>query len=95
MKQTIEVLIGIGWYSQQEWHKLKAIAEDSDALDDTYEDFLKNFAKAQNHMKKQKMKTKKVKIIVSDLVNWCAENELPINGKSRSEFVSQKLRSGG
>jgi Cu/Ag efflux protein CusF len=48
---------------------LKAVAVDSDALDDTYEDFLKNFTNARKQMKKQGKQTKKVKIIVSNLVN--------------------------
>ncbi|KAA3663968.1 MAG: hypothetical protein DWQ04_08120 [Chloroflexi bacterium] len=94
MEQPAEILIGMGWYSQKEWHKLKAVATDSNALDDTYEDFLKNFAKARNLMKKQGKKTKKVRIIVSDLVNWCAEQKLPVDKKSRSAFVTHKLQSG-
>lgn len=95
MKEPAEILIGIGWYSQKEWHKLKAVATDGDALDETYEDFLKNFARARNQMKKQGTKTRKVRVIVSDLVNWCTEQKLPINKQARAEYVSQKMQNEG
>lgn len=37
-----ELTVGIAWYTPDQWERVKLLADDADALDDTYNDWLKN-----------------------------------------------------
>jgi len=95
MKSQRKMVIGVGWYNQEEWQKLITVADDRDALDDTYENWLEKFANTRRQMKKQGVNTQKVEVIIADLVRWCTKHGMPINGESRSKFVAETLRTTG
>ncbi|GAB4187681.1 MAG: hypothetical protein Tsb002_13170 [Wenzhouxiangellaceae bacterium] len=85
------MIIGISWFQPAQWERLLEISEDREELDDSYEDWRKNASRTIEQMALQGQKVIKVQIDLDDLEFWCYENKLPINGQSRSQYVSHLL----
>ncbi|MGH1469973.1 MAG: hypothetical protein ACRBCS_02180 [Cellvibrionaceae bacterium] len=86
------LVFGISWFQPDQWERLIDISEDRDQLDDTYEDWRRNTSNTIKELESQGQKIKKVKINLEQLIYWCNENNLPINGKSRSQYVTYLLQ---
>ena len=80
-------ILGLGWYQPEQWERLLQISDDRNELDDTYEDWKKNANTAIQEVKSSGRHIKKVKINLEDLLSWCNENNIPVNGASRSRYV--------
>ena len=82
------VILGLSWYQPEQWDRLIEISEDRESLDDSYEDWKKNANKTIRDIRSAGKIARKVNINPEDLLAWCNENSLPVNGKSRSEYVT-------
>lgn len=87
-----ELVYGVSWFQPEQWERLLEISEDCDQLGDTYEEWRKNASMAFEELKSEGQNVKKVKMDLEQLVYWCNEHNLPINGKSRSQYVSYLLQ---
>jgi hypothetical protein len=85
------VVIGVTWYTPEQFARMKAVADDADALDDTHADWLENAKRQVEWMKKDGFEVVEIPIDVAEWVAWCRENGHVLNGEARSEFVSQKV----
>lgn len=88
------MVVGLGWYDRAQWQRLTEVVEDRSELDDTYEEWKHGALDTMQMMERQGHKIVKVPVDVEALVAWCQERSLPINGKTRSEYVSFVLRHG-
>lgn len=86
--------IGINWFDPPQWELLKASAEDSDKLDDTYEDWLANAGRTAKSLETEGFEVVMIQVDVAELNQWCAERGLSQNGKSRAEFATLKTQHG-
>ncbi len=43
-------------------------------------------------IEREGQKVEKVHVEVETLVSWCKENGLPVNGKTRAEYVTEIMR---
>jgi hypothetical protein len=84
-------IVGIAWYTPDQWDRLKLVADDSDALDDTHKDWLKNASGRLREFKQKGYQVVKVSIDIDEWVAWCQENGKVLNGAARSEFTSEKV----
>ncbi|MCB0179696.1 MAG: hypothetical protein KDI62_15800 [Anaerolineae bacterium] len=83
-------IVGIAWYTPEQWDRLKQVAEDADALDDTYDDWLKNASHNLQTFKKRGFHMVKVPLDVEEWMAWCQKNGNALNGGSRAQFTSMK-----
>ena len=86
----MESNIGVGEYRKEDYQEIFRISEDKDNMEDTWKKWKTN--KNRTIKKLQNMGLKTIDIIVKpkELVNYCQENGLRINGKSRAQFISYK-----
>jgi hypothetical protein len=93
-KRTPEsaVVVGVAWFDRKQWKRLTEAVEDRSELDDTYEQWEKSALDAMRIVERQGQKVEKVHVEVESLVSWCKENGLPVNGKSRAEYVTQLMQ---
>lgn len=68
------------------------VAEDRSELDDTYEQWQQNALDAVRTIEREGQRVEMVHIEIESLVSWCKEKGLPVNGKSRAEYVTQIMR---
>ncbi len=89
------MLVGIGWYEPAEWLKLKQVAADADALDDSYEEWLRGAERTEKDLQRPNLEIRRQPVKVDELIAWCKLQKKPVNGAARAEYirllVSQKL----
>lgn len=84
------VKIGIGQYRKEDYNEILSLSEDRENMDATWEDWKKSKAKAVKNFKIGGVYPIDIVVIPSELVNYCREQGLKINGKSRSKFIASK-----
>jgi hypothetical protein len=85
-------VVGLAWYDRKQWKRLTEAVEDRSELENTYEQWEQSALDAMRTIERQGQKVEKVHVEVESLVSWCKENGLPVNGKSREEYVAQIMR---
>jgi len=86
------MVLGVAWFDRGQWQRLTEVVEDRTELDDTFEQWETHALDAVRTMERQGQRVDKVYVDVDALVSWCEAKGLPINGKSRAQYVSSVLR---
>ena len=89
--KTNALVIGLGWYSREQWEALTKAVPDRPELDDTYEEWEAQAMDALHTLAAQGLRPVKVRVDVQELVAWCQSKGRPVNGESRADFVSHLL----
>jgi hypothetical protein len=87
----MEHRIGVGWYRKEQWARLRSVSTDAKNLEPSYEDWLANAENALLNLHAEGADAVKVDVDVEELIRWCQEKKLPVDGKSRSAFVTERL----
>jgi hypothetical protein len=83
------LVVGIGWYDAAQFAKLKQVAVDADALDDTHEDWQRNAERAERELSRGGLVIRRVPVDVDTLVAWCREHDRPVDGAARAAYASE------
>src|SRR5688572_12165554 len=86
------VVVGVAWFDRKQWKRLTEAVADRAELDDTYEQWQQSALDAERMLESQGQKVERVHVEVESLVSWCREKGLPVNGKSRADYVTQLMR---
>ena len=86
------LVVGLAWFDRKQWQRLIETVEDRNELDDTYEQWQQSALEAVRMIERQGQQVEKVHVEVESLVYWCKEKGLPVNGKSRAEYVTELMR---
>ena len=87
-----KMVVGFAWFDRQQWHRLTEVVDDRNELDDTFEQWERSALDALRTLERQGQRAEKVHIDVDALVSWCKGKGLPVNGASRSQYVSFVLQ---
>jgi len=82
----------LAWYSEEEWPRLKQVAADADALDDTYEDWRQNIQGLIRTLALNDLPYIKYHVSVDELEAWCRVEGRPNDSAARAEYVALKAR---
>ena len=77
----------------ERYSELKDVAEDKDALCDTYSDRLAEFTKAVKTLNEQGLDVVPVNVNIDELKKWCKRNKLGNTSSARSKFDIEGGRS--
>ncbi len=83
--------IGIAWYRPWEWEKLRQAAHDAEQLADTHREWLREAKKRFSKLRAAGIDCERVTVGVDELIAWCAERGVLLNGEARGAFVAEKL----
>lgn len=86
------LVVGVAWFDRKQWKRLTEAAEDPGELEDTYDQWQQGALEAVRKIESQGHKVERVHVEVQSLVSWCKEKGLPVNGKSREEYVAQLMK---
>lgn len=87
-----ETMLGIATYQFNDWNKLLKISDDRDYLEATWEEWNNNLHEYEELLRIKHTPFKEILINLDELVDYCNNQGLLINGESRSEFVARKLK---
>lgn len=85
--------IGLAWYTRESWHRLVEVADDRDALDDTFEDWERTALSAIRDIEALGRRIRKVPLDIDALVVWCRENHRQVDSAARADFVAHLLQA--
>ena len=80
------------WYKPEDWNRLLEISDDSETLENSYQEWLTQANESFNQARKSGMDVTKIFIDLDELIEWCNTNEYKVDSESRSEFAAYKLQ---
>jgi len=87
-----EMVVGVAWYSRDEWPRVRAIAADPETLEASYDDWLKAFTESRAALRHAGIVAEDVPVIADELKAWCAREGRPIDGDARAGYAAEQLR---
>jgi hypothetical protein len=87
-----ELVVDFAWYRPAQWQRVRDISSDADALEDTYEEWLRLAEQKLTELKAGGLRVEKVDVDSEQLILWCNERGLEINAQARSRYAAEKLR---
>lgn len=88
-EQNEEVLVA-AWYREDQWDLLLNAAVDKEALGETYQDWEVNFNQLLRKLRDSGHKVSSIEVDVKELIEWCKQKNLPLNGAARAQYAALK-----
>jgi hypothetical protein len=89
----VRMVLGVCWYTPEEFIKMKQAASDREVFEDTYEEWRQFAEKTMADLKKQGADPRRVFVKTDDFRRWCDKNGLPTDGSARTRYVAEILRA--
>ena len=87
-----EQMLGIAFYSREEWEALRAVAPDADVLEETYDEWLTVYRSSVASLRAAGIRPKRVAIQLGQLQEWCRLNGRRPDAEARAAYASDVLR---
>ena len=88
------MLVGVGWYTEDDWAKVKAVAVDAERFEETYAEWVQMAERAFAELRATGVPAERSYVKASELLGWCLAHNKPNDGAARAEFVSEQGRKG-
>jgi hypothetical protein len=82
----------VAWYSPEDWHRLREVAADPEALETTYEEWVATANSTLQELRKPGLSVEKVQVNVDELISWCEAQGLALDGRARARYAAEKAR---
>jgi hypothetical protein len=82
--------VNIAYYEKKDWDFLLSVISDREKMHDTWEDWFKDFIKLKAGLTAEGLEVRAVTIDINDLVNYCVQRKIKIDGAARSQYVQTK-----
>lgn len=84
-----ESIVGIAWFSENDWEEWKSISEDE--IEENYEDWLTDALLSKSKLENEGIIVKQVNITPNNFKIWCKKKFKKLDSASRSQYVSELL----
>jgi hypothetical protein len=82
--------VNLAYYEKKDWKQFIAMIDDKESMHERWEDWYKDFQKTRDNLTALGFLVREVRINIGELRAYCLERGVKIDGKARSQFVSQK-----
>lgn len=91
-KKRATLKAAAAWYKPNQWQRLREISEDRDQLEENHGEWQVLAEKALEDFAARGLSVTKVTVDTEELLRWCNERGLKVNGESRSQYASWLLQ---
>lgn len=85
--------LAVAWYSPEDWHRLREVAADPEALETTYEEWIATANSSLRKIREAGLLAEKVHLVnVGDLIPWREEQGLALDGHASARYAAENLR---
>ena len=91
-KSKVTKHFGVAWHRRDQWQRLREVSTDVEKLENTYEEWLQLANEKIKELTAAGVSIGKVHIDIEQLIQWCEENGLEVNGSSRARYTAERLR---
>jgi hypothetical protein len=90
-KRGAGMAVGVAWYREADWPRVKELFPDADQLHDSYAEWLKFAEESMKRLARTGMTVEPFVIDVDDFLGWCLIHGRARDAKARTEYVAEKL----
>lgn len=87
------VQFSVGWYTEQEWAKVRAAATDPQLFEASYAEWVEMAEQAVVDLRARGIIAERRFITAEELLAWCLAHGRQNNSASRAEFVARQARA--
>ncbi len=87
-----KAVLGIAWYTRETWERLREVAADLQALDDTFDEWERGALAAVRDLESMGRRIRKVPMDIEALVTWCHEQHRLLDSAARAAYVTYLLQ---
>lgn len=81
-------IAGLCWIRPEQWNRLLEVAEDSDRLEASWEEWQAKSLEMIEVFATRGILIEKVDVDIEALIAWCQEKGKPVNASTRAEYVT-------
>ena len=85
-------VVGIPWYTEDTWYKMKALADDKERFHATYQEWFLNTDKSIIILTNRGKLFERLQIDPLDYAHWCKQKSYNRNRPSRTAYTQYLLR---
>jgi hypothetical protein len=93
-KKRVKDVIGIAIYRPEDWRQFREISEDRNDLEATWLEWNDGINRFEDTLRKKHITCYKILVELDELLEYCRQEGVPVNGKSRAAFTAEKLKAG-
>ena len=82
--------VNLAYYEKKDWDYFLSIIDDREVMPDEWDDWFKKYSNLKSFMILEGFFIKEVIIDVNELIDYCVERNIKIDGKARAQFVQLK-----
>ena len=86
-----QTVIGIARYRPEQWERFLEVAADRDSLHDTHAEWLASATTQFHRLQGTGVSVQWVDVDVEELLRWCNERQVELDGAARSRFTAEKV----
>jgi hypothetical protein len=90
-KKSGASVVGVAWYREADWSRIKELFPDADKLHDTYAEWLKFAEESVKRLSRSGVIVEPFIIDIDDFLGWCLVHSRPRDAKARTEYVVERL----
>lgn len=87
--------VGVGWYIEEEWAKVKATAVDAERFEATYPEWVQMAEESLVKMHAAGLMAEKCYVQADVLLAWCLDHNKPNDAPARATFVTAQMQKAG
>jgi hypothetical protein len=85
------MVLGVAWYRETDWPRIKELFPDADKLHDSYAEWLKSAEDSVKRLTRPGVTVEPFIIDLDDFLGWCVVHGRPRDAEARTEYVVEKL----
>ncbi len=86
------MVVGIAWYRPEQYGLLRALSTDTDAMEKPCEEWLAGVNRTVDELRRIGVGAQRVDVEIKELVAWCQQRGVPLDGQARAQFAADSLR---
>lgn len=91
----VKPVVGVVWYTQEEWARVKAAAVDPERFEDSFQEWTQVANAALKNLLAVGIVGTPFMVQADELLAWCLARGKPNNAAARAEFVTASLHGRG
>ena len=84
-------VVGVAWYREADWPRIKELFPDADQLHDSYAEWLKFAEGSVRRLRRSRVTVEPYTIDLDDFLGWCLVHGRPRDANARTAYVVEKL----
>lgn len=82
--------VNLAYYRERDWDRLLSIVYDRESMHNTWHEWHQSFNKTKKELKLTGLTVNEFEVNLDELIKYCFENGMLIDGKARSQFVANR-----